>query len=117
MSGKEYSDYRLFQEQIKHLRELRELDQRALELQRTENDRRLNNLNGEHENIKQNQAKSVLREVYDSQQDEQNDKIQTLLAWKSNSEGRQAMSKWIAIIAVIIAAISLILGIIRTFKS
>lgn len=126
MTEKEYYDFKLLEEQINHLRELMDARERiivleeriregdkALLLQRVETDRRLGVLNGEHENIKQNQAKSVLREVYKTEQDEQDKKIQVLLDWKSNSEGRQAVSKWIAIIAVIIAAISLVLNILR----
>jgi hypothetical protein len=115
VTEKEHSDYRLLQEQIKHLREIRELDQDALKLQRSETDRRLNNLNGEHENIKQNQAKSVLREVYTSEQDGQNKKIEELLNWKSNSEGRQAVAKYIAIVSAVISTISLVLWVIKMF--
>jgi len=79
VTEKEHVDFRILEEQIKHLRQIRDLDQEALKLQRTETDRRLNNLNGEHENIKQNQAKSVLREIYTSEQDEQDKKIEGLL--------------------------------------
>ena len=113
---KENGNYKLLAERIKHLRELMKERDKALKLQRVETDRRLNNLNGEHQNIKDNQAKSVLREIYKSEQDEQDNKIETLLSWKSNTEGKQAVSKYISIVAVVISTITLILWIIKTFS-
>jgi len=119
MIEKEHNDCRVLREQIKHLKKLlnqsiKERD-KALKLQRKETDRRLGVLNGEHENIKQNQAKSVLREIYTSEQDEQNKKIDTLITWKANTEGRQSVAKYIAIISAVISTISLILWIIKMF--
>lgn len=114
---KEHIDYRVLKGEIKHLRKLlnqsiKERD-KALKLQRKETDRRLGVLNGEHENIKQNQAKSVLREIYNSEQDGQDKKIEELFIWKSNTEGRQAVAKWVAIGALIISILSLINNYLR----
>ena len=116
---KENNGYKLLKQQVKHLKSLikgeTEARDKALKLQRKETDRRLNNLNGEHENIKQNQAKSVLREIYASEQDGQNKKIEELLNWKSNTEGRQSVAKYIAIVSVVISMISLVLWVIKMF--
>jgi len=99
------NEYKLLWAEVKHLRDLLKERDKALKLQRKEYKRRLKILNNEHQNVRDNQAKSVLREIYDSEKMEQDKKIDLLTEWKSHQQGKQAMLMlgW-GIVTIIIAA-------------
>lgn len=98
-------EYKLLWSEVTHVKDLLKERDKALKLQRKEYKRRLKILNNEHMNIRENQAKSVLREIYESEKNEQDKKIEELTTWKSNQQGKQAvlMLGW-GIVTIIIAA-------------
>jgi len=116
MNPENSGEYQLLLAEIRHLRKrIKDRDKllaQALKLQRTETDRRLVILNNEHLNIKDNQSKSVLREVYYSEQSEQDKKIEILTQFKSNQQGRQTiiLLGWGIIMVLISAAISFVIS-------
>jgi len=96
------ADKELFEEKIKHERELRELQQGeyriALELQAKEYDRRLESLNHEAEQLKKMQATYLPREVGENKISRMEEEVTTLKLWKSNLMGRIAIAGGIIVL-------------------
>jgi hypothetical protein len=66
-------------------------DKEALDLQYGITQKRLSDLNGEAERLRQMQASYVPREVFESKHDEQGRGLRALELWQSNILGRMAM--------------------------
>src|SRR4030095_7993440 len=105
---KEFVSKQVFDLKIEHLKEIIVEKEKALVLQAKEYERRLELLNGEHRTIQDNQNKSVLREIYNSEQGEQNKKIDELMTFKNNQQGSQ--KTWGVITLVLAAIISYIIN-------
>src|SRR4030095_3562848 len=105
---KEFVSKEVFDLQIKHLKEIIAEKEEQKKLQAIEYERRLTLLNGEHRTIQENQSKSVLREIYNSEQGEQNKKIDELMTFKNNQQGSQ--KTWGVITLVLAALISYIIS-------
>lgn len=100
-------DIELVKERIAHEKELNTLSSqgvvKALELQAKEYERRLGILNNEATKLATMQATYMPREVYESEKKESDSKLQTLIEWRSNMQGRMVAAGfvWTIIMAVI----------------
>lgn len=82
---------------------------KALELQAEKYEQRLTSLNHEAERLQLMVTSEMFDEVIGSLRKE----IDVLIQWKSRSEGKSAVSNFVAIISVAIAATALVLSIYK----
>lgn len=100
------SEYKLLIAEIRLLRKIGKQKSKALKLQAKEYERRLEILNHEAQKLATMQATYMPREVYVTEQYEQDKKIGALSEWKSKSEGGQVVRQFVwGIVIVLLSAV------------
>ena len=79
---------------------------KAIKLQATEYERRLEGLNHENDRIKEVQKDSIPREVFDRTINNIMDRMEVLTVWKTKQEGRNQLIQWVPWLIAAIAIIA-----------